>query len=57
MEEKKLSYEELEKVARQLSEQNSIHDTLVDILLERYSQSVVEKLAGLNAISFFKGNL
>lgn len=35
----------------------SIHDTLVDILLERYSSSVVEKIAGLNAINFFKGNL
>ena len=36
---------------------NSIHDTLVDILLERYSEGVVEKIAGLNAINFFKGNL
>jgi membrane dipeptidase len=35
----------------------SIHDTLVDILLERYSAGVVEKIAGLNAINFFKGNL
>ena len=35
----------------------SIHDTLVDILLERYSSSVVEKIAGLNAINFFEGNL
>lgn len=39
------------------SEDVSIHDTLVDILLERYSHSVVEKIAGLNAINFFKGNL
>ena len=38
-------------------EDSSIHDTLVDILLERYSQSVVEKISGLNAINFFKGNL
>ena len=36
---------------------SSIHDRLVDILLERYSESVVEKIAGLNAINFFKGNL
>ena len=35
----------------------SIHDTLVDILLERYSEGVVKKIAGLNAINFFKGNL
>ena len=35
----------------------SIHDRLVDILLERYSESVVEKIAGQNAINFFKGNL
>ena len=39
------------------NEHESIHDTLVDMLLERYSSSVVEKIAGLNAISFFKGNL
>ena len=39
------------------SENESIHDTLVDILLERYSSGVVEKIAGLNAINFFKGNL
>ena len=38
-------------------EDESIHDRLVDILLERYSESVVEKVAGLNAINFFKGNL
>lgn len=47
----------IESYPCEFSEENSIHDTLVDILLERYSQSVVEKLAGLNAISFFKGNL
>ena len=39
------------------SADESIHDTLVDILLERYSSSVVEKIAGLNAINFFEGNL
>lgn len=36
---------------------SSIHDRLVDILIERYSTGVVEKIAGLNAINFFKGNL
>jgi len=36
---------------------SSMHDRLVDILLERYSEGVVEKIAGLNAINFFKGNL
>ena len=39
------------------SEETSIHDSLCDILLSRYSSSVVEKIAGLNAINFFKGNL
>ncbi len=39
------------------SEERSIHDDLCDILLERYSESVVEKIAGLNAVNFFKGNL
>ena len=39
------------------SQDESIHDRLVDILLERYSEGVVEKIAGLNAINFFKGNL
>ena len=39
------------------SEDKSIHDTLVDMLLERYSSGVVEKIAGLNAINFFEGNL
>jgi len=39
------------------SENVSVHDTLCDILLERYSSGTVEKIAGLNAINFFKGNL
>ena len=39
------------------SDDSSIHDRLVDILLERYSEGVVEKIAGLNAINFFKGTL
>ena len=37
--------------------EDSVHDRLVDILLERYSESIVEKIAGENAINFFKGNL
>lgn len=41
----------------EFNEGESIHDTLIDILLSRYTQSVVEKIAGLNAINFFKGNL
>ena len=40
-----------------LDTDSSLHDQLVDILLEKYSESVVEKIAGLNAINFFKGNL
>ena len=36
---------------------SSIHDRLIDILLARYPEGVVEKIAGLNAINFFKGNL
>jgi membrane dipeptidase len=39
------------------NEDESIHDRLVDILLKRYSSGVVEKIAGLNAINFFKENL
>ncbi len=39
------------------SENRSIHDDLVDMLLLRYDTRVVEKIAGQNAISFFKGNL
>ncbi len=38
-------------------EEESIHDRLCDILLERYSSSIVEKIAGKNAIEFLKGNL
>ena len=47
----------VESYPRGFSADESIHDTLVDILLERYSSSVVEKIAGLNAINFFEGNL
>ena len=41
----------------EFSKDESVHDKLVDILLQRYSSGVVEKIAGLNAINFFKGNL
>jgi membrane dipeptidase len=47
----------VEEYPEGFNEDESIHDRLVDILLERYSESVVEKIAGLNAINFFKGNL
>ena len=40
-----------------ITEGESIHDRVVDILLSRYSQGVVEKIAGKNAIEFFKCNL
>ena len=38
-------------------EKGSIHDRLIELLLSRYSESVVERIAGLNAIEFFKNNL
>ena len=47
----------IEEYPEGFSKDESIHDRLVDILLERYSEGVVEKIAGLNAINFFKGNL
>ncbi len=40
-----------------ISEESSIHDQVIDLLLSRYSESVVEKIAGRNAIEFFKCNL
>lgn len=40
-----------------LDESESIHDRVVDHLLNYYSASVVEKLAGENVISFLKNNL
>lgn len=40
-----------------LDERSSIHDRVVDLLLTRYSESVVEKIAGKNAIEFLKNNL
>ena len=41
----------------EFNEEKSVHDTLVDILLERYSEGIVEKIAGLNAVNFLKCNL
>lgn len=40
-----------------LDERSSIHDRVVDLLLTRYPESVVEKIAGKNAIEFLKNNL
>ncbi len=39
------------------SEDESIHDKLVDVLLERYSERIVEKVAGVNVLNFLKSNL
>ncbi len=38
-------------------ERSSIHDRMCDMLLSRYSASVVEKIAGKNVIDFCKNNL
>ncbi len=40
-----------------ITESESIHDRVIDLLLSRYSESVVEKIAGKNAVEFFKCNL
>lgn len=40
-----------------INENSSIHDQVIDLLLSRYSEGVVEKIAGKNAIEFFKCNL
>ncbi len=42
---------------RGISEAESIHDRVVDMLLSHYGESVVERIAGGNAIEFFKANL
>ncbi len=39
------------------SEGESIHDRLCDVMLKRYSSRIVEKIAGVNAINFLRGNL
>lgn len=40
-----------------VNDRSSIHDQLVDQLLSHYSASVVEKIAGMNVITFLKSNL
>ena len=39
------------------SEQESIHDTAIDLLSSRYGERITEKIAGGNAIRFLKDNL
>ena len=38
-------------------EKSSIHDRLIDLLVARYGEHITERIAGLNAIEFFKNNL
>ena len=45
------------KYPRGISPDSSIHDQVVDLLLSRYSASVVEKIAGKNVIEFLKNNI
>ena len=40
-----------------ITEDGSIHDQVIDLLLSRYSESVVEKIAYKNAVEFLKCNL
>lgn len=40
-----------------IDDTHSIHDQVVDLLLSHYSEGIVEKIAGQNAINFFKCNL
>jgi membrane dipeptidase len=40
-----------------LDESESIHDRVVDMLLAKYPQTIVEKIAGGNVIEFLKNNL
>ena len=40
-----------------ISKDRSIHDQVIELLLGRYSTSVVEKIAGLNVLEFLKNNL
>lgn len=39
------------------SEEDSIHDTAIDLLSSRYGERIAEKIAGGNAIRFLKDNL
>lgn len=40
-----------------ISERDSIHDTVLDMLLAHYSTATVEKIAGGNVLEFFRNNL
>lgn len=40
-----------------ITEESSIHDTVCDILLQRYPSSTVEKIAGANVLRFLSENL
>lgn len=40
-----------------INEDDSIHDRVVELLTRHYSSTVVEKIAGANAIDFFRSNL
>lgn len=40
-----------------ITEDRSIHDTVVELLEKHYPVSIVERIAGANAIDFFKNNL
>ena len=40
-----------------IDEESSIHDKVIEMLLSRYPERIVEKIAGKNAIEFLKCNL
>lgn len=40
-----------------ITEESSIHEQLIDILLSHYSASTVERIAGLNVVEFLENNL
>ena len=40
-----------------IDESSSIHDRVTEMLLSRYSENLVKKIAGENVINFFKNNL
>ena len=40
-----------------ITEDSSIHDTVLEMLEKRYPVSTIERIAGANAIDFFKNNL
>ena len=43
--------------AEGLTDERSIHDQMIELLLRNYSEGVVRKLAGENVINFFKSNI